>query len=230
MNKLTHRARHIAHKLTPKHLIGRRSTSRVVKKFARDLGLVYFGFVDQQDEDHRLLRGMTVSTTHRDHYYTVGAFRGYDIALAVRRDTLLYPDKRLHDHHWTIMTVDLHCSYELPHVYIGHQNIREQLLARYTQLQKLPMGEYRKETYPERFMREYSVYGQLTHAQFVELLFQPKITEVIAERFDGISLELHDNTLYFYSPTKHPSRSLLERMVNGGLWLAQALDQRVYGE
>lgn len=230
MSQLKHRARHLLHKATPKHIIGRQSTARVFRRFAHDLGLVYFGFVDQQDDEHRLLRGMTVSTSHRDHYYSVGTFRGYDIALAVRRDTLKYPDKRLKDHHWTIVTVDLHSSYELPNLYIGHTNIREQLLARYSNLTQLNLGQYRTEPYPERFMREYSVYGLMTHAQFIELLLQPKMTEIIAERFDGMSIELHENTVYLYSPTKHPNRSLLERMVNGGLWLADALDKRVYGE
>lgn len=229
MSKLQHKARHLLHKATPKHIIGRSSTARVVRRFAQELGMVYFGFVDQEDDDHRLLRGMTVSTTHRDHYYSVGTFRGYDIALAVRRDTLTYPDRRLKDHHWTIMTLDLHSSYELPHVYIGHRNIREQLLARYSTLQQIPMGEYNGDAYPERFLREYSVYGKLTHAQFIELLFLPSTAAIIAERFDGISLELHENTLYLYCPQKHPSRALLDRMLKGGLWLAGELDKRVYG-
>jgi hypothetical protein len=35
---------------------------------------VYFGYVDQRDDDHRLIRGHTVSATHQDKktsYYDI---------------------------------------------------------------------------------------------------------------------------------------------------------------
>jgi hypothetical protein len=226
MSKLIRDARHLLHKATPQHIIGRRVTSRMVRKFADDLGLVYFGFVDQQDDDHRLLRGITVSTTHDDHYYSVGTYKGYDMAVTVRRDTLRYPDKRLKDHHWTILTFDLHTERDLPHIYMGHHTVRDELLARYTELSAMTLGAYSQAQYPRNFLEEYTVYGRLTHAQEIDALITPDVAQVITQRFDGISVELQAGTLYLYRAEKHPERALLERMTNAGIWLAEAIDQR----
>jgi len=224
-SRLAHKARHVLHRTNPRHIVGRYSTARVVRRFADNIGMVYFGYVDQQDDDHRLLRGITVSTTHDDHYYSVGSFKGYDIALTVRRDTLAYPDKRLKDHHWTIMTFDLHTTHEVPHIYIGHHAIRDELLARYSELSVIAFGPHAPHS--QQFLSQYTVYARMIHSVEVEQLLSPELTSVVAERFGEISLEIHDNTLYLYKPEKHPSRALLERMMNNGLWLASALDERL---
>lgn len=225
MHKKLHAAKHLLHKATPKHIMHRHSTSRLIRKFADDIGLVYFGYVDQNDDEHQLMRGITMSMSHDDHYYSVGTFHGYDMALTVRRDTLQYPDRRLRDHHWTIMTFDLHTHFELPHLYIGHHTIRDELLARYTELGALNFGSYARHS--EAFLSNYTVYGRMTHAQIIELLLTPEITHAISDRFLDVSIEIHDNTIYLYKPEKHPTRILLERMASNGIWLAESIDERL---
>ncbi len=221
-----HSARHLLHKATPKHIVGRHTTARTIRKFAESIGMIYFGYVDQQDDDHRLVRGITVSNTHDDHYYCVGTFKGYDMALTVRRDSLMYPDHRLKDHHWTIMTFDLHNKYELPHCYIGHHTAREELVARYSGLDPLSIYAY-SAAHKKPFLDSYTVYARMTHAQVIAALFNPELTDIIGERFEDISIEISENTIYLYKAEKHPSRVLLERMTNNGLWLAEAIDRRL---
>lgn len=216
------RTRKILHQVTPGHVARTFSTRSIISKFADDLGLVYFGRVDQSDDEHRLLRGMTVSRTHSDQHYSVGTFKGYDIALTVRRDTLEYPDKRVKDHFWTIMTFDLHTPVDVPHFYIGHRKIREQLLARYSSLIPLQFGHFSR--HEQAFVDQYTVYSSAEHAVDVEQILLPELTAGIAAHFHEMSMELSENTLYLYVTEKHPSRPLLERMVNNGVWLAQAID------
>jgi hypothetical protein len=67
----------------------------------------------------------------------------------------------------------------------------------------------------------------MVHAQVVAALFNPVLTEVLATQFGGASIEIADNTLYLYKPEKHPSRALLEKMMNNGLWLADTIDRRL---
>lgn len=227
MNKRTaHQARHLLHRATPKHILGRHSTAQTIRRFADNLGLIYFGYVDQQDDDHRLVRGITVSNTHDDHYYTVGTFKGYDMAITVRRDALYYPDKRLKDHHWTIMTFDLHTKYELPHCYVGHHTVREELVAKYSQLSPIAIYSYAS-GHQQPFLNNYTVYARMVHSQVVAALFNPEITGIIGEKFADMSFEIAENTIYLYKSEKHPSRALLEKMVNSGLWLAETIDRRL---
>ncbi len=221
-----HAARHLLHRASPKHLIHRHSTAQTIRRFADNLGLVYFGYVDQQDDDHRLVRGITVSNTHDDHYYTVGTFKGYDIAITVRRDALYYPDKRIKDHHWTIMTFDLHSKYEIPNAYIGHHTVRDELIARYSQLSPIPIQTYTA-GHKKPFLDAYTVYARPIHSQIVAALLTPELTDTIGASFKDISVEIAENTLYLYKAEKHPSRALLEKMVNNGLWLVETIDRRL---
>lgn len=221
-----HNVRRMLHKLTPKHIVGRHSTARVIRRLSEKLGFIYFGYVDQQDDDHRLVRGITVSNTHDDHYYTVGTFKGYDIALTVRRDSLAYPDRRIKNHHWTIMTFDLHTKYELPRCYVGHHTAREEFLARYSELMPIHLESY-STTHKKSFLENYTVYAKMTYAQIAAALLNPELTDYISEHFEDMSIEISENSVYLYKPEKHPSRALLERMIKNGLWLAETIDRRL---
>lgn len=221
-----HNLRHVLHKVTPKHIIGRHTTARVIRRFSEKLGLIYFGYVDQQDDEHRLVRGITVSNTHDDHYYSVGTFRGYDIALAVRRDSLVYPDRRIKNHHWTIMTFDLHTKYDLPHCFVGHHTSKDEFLARYTELTPIDIYSY-SAAHKKPFLDNYTVYAKMTHAQVIAALFNPELTDHVGKQFEDMSVEISENTVYLYAPEKHPSRALLEKMTKNGLWLAELIDRRL---
>lgn len=221
-----HKTRRLLHNVTPKHVIGRHHTAHVIRRLANQLGLIYFGYVDQQDDEHRLVRGITVSNTHEDHYYTVGTFKGYDIALTVRRDALVYPDKRIKDHHWTIITVDLHTKYDLPRCYVGHHAVKEEFLVRYSELKSINIQDY-STAHKKSFLEHYAVYSRMTFAQIAAAIFTPELTDVIGERFGNTSIEISENTIYLYKPEKHPSRALLERMINNGIWLAETIDRRL---
>ncbi len=221
MGRVLHHTAKIARRVLPGHIVRHQRTRAVIQRLADRLGLVYFGYVDQRDDDHRLVRGSTVSTTHDDYHYTVGSFQGYDVSLVVRRDSLRYSDKRLKEHFWTIVTVDLHSEVDAPHVYIAQHTVRDEMVSRLTHLTALPQAG-------DAFSKQYTLYGSMGQFIMVQSLFMQPVRDVIAREFIGTSVEVVDGTVYLYLIEKHPSRTQLERLVRNGIWLAQTIDATLY--
>lgn len=217
MGRTLHSTATTIRKLLPGHIIRHQHTRLIMQRFADALGLVYFGYVDQRDDEHRLVRGSTVSTTHVDHHYTVGSFGGYDVSVVVRRDSLQYNDKRLKEHYWTILTVDLHHRTDLPHTYIAQHSIRSEVLSRIAHLTELPSSG-------DAFSTNYSIYSSMGSQQRVLTTFSDEVREAIQRECIGESVEIIDDTIYIYLIEKHPSRSQLDRLMRTGIWLAQVID------
>ena len=208
---------------TPGHLLRSQRTKQIIRKFADDIGMVYFGYVNPRVDEYRLVRGLTVSSSHEDHHYTVGSYKGYDVALVVRRDSLRYPDARISDHYWTIMTFDLHTRHELPHIYLAHKARRDFLVAKYTNLAEQPADL--SINYSAEAKTEYTIFGEPSKAIEVAALVQPNMLDYMAKQYRGMSVEIEENTVYLYLSSKHPSRQYLEFMMRNGIWFAQSIDQ-----
>lgn len=216
-------ARRIAKRITPAHIVKARVLKRVIQRFADKIGLVYFGYVNQSRDEHRLVRGHTVSATHVDDHYCVGSFKGYDIALVSRSDTRTRPGTKAPVHyHWLILTVDLHASYEVPHLYIGHSTRKQAFQDSFEQLRPLSLGSFGQ--YPPDFTADYTVYGVPTHMVEIEQIISPQVASVISSHFSTASIEIETNTIYCYIEQTHPTEAGLEKMLTNTLWLAEALD------
>lgn len=224
-HKLLYQSKKVAKRTMPTHMVRHRSTRRIIQKFADDLGMVYFGYVDQRDDEHRLVRGITVSPTHDDTHYTVGSYKSYDISVVIRRDSFPAASTGMREHYWTILTIDLHSMRDVPQLYIGHRSLDSVLRAKYSQL--IAIMSHPDPRHAAVFTNQYTVYSSMTYAQEVYAVLTPNITEVIGSQFEGISIEVQDNTLYLYATEKHPSRVLLERLLRQGTWLAQMLDHQL---
>ena len=208
---------------SPTHVSRGYIAGRAIRKFANSIGLVYFGSVNQVDDEYRLVRGITASSTHRDSHYSVGSFDGYDIAVTIRRDALRYPDNRVRRFEWTIMTVDAHTEYDIPRIFISHDKAREILLAKYTQLTPIIVGIH--EPHNPQFTDQYTVSAQIEQAVEVTDFMTPEITNAIQTMFDNIAIEVEDNTVYMYSSHDKPTLAELQHMASNGIWLAQKLDE-----
>jgi hypothetical protein len=193
-------------------------------RFAEKIGLMYFGYVDQRDDEHRLVRGHTVSQTHRDDHYCVGTLKGYDVMMVLRNDEIAVATgrRRVEQYHWLIITIDLRTKHELPHSYIGHHTREHAFRASFEQLSPLAIGNLHQ--YDHHFMSDYTVYAKATHALEVEHMITPAMSEVIAAHFSGASIEIEDNTIFLYLESERPSEQQLERAVSNGLWLAESID------
>jgi len=210
--------------MTPRHIVRSRLARRSIQDFAEKVGFVYFGYVDQKDDDHRLVRGHTVSATHLDNHYCIGTLRGYDVALVSRNDVIVTRDKHRKQQrcHWLIYTIDLHSSYDVPHMYIGHKSRDDAYMASYEQLIALHLGTVAQ--YTKRFLNDYTIYSIPSRSVEIEQIIHPQLADVISTHFKGASIEIEDNTIYLYIESQHPDEVLLERMLSNGLWLAENID------
>lgn len=216
----------LIHKLAPARLSDSLQLLHTVRRFADTVGLVYFGSVDPADDDYRLIRGITSSRTYRDRHFSIGTFRGYDIAFVVRTDSITYPDRRATNHRWSIMTFDLHTSYELPHIFIGHRRVRELLAAKYSHLTPLIVGVHNP--HDKGFTDQYVISSDISRAAEVELFIAPELTSAIQQNFKDYAIEILDGTVYLLATDAQPSRPDLERMLTNGLWLTKKLDETAH--
>lgn len=214
-------------KMTPSKLLEKRKDKSLVVAFGEQFGLVYFGFVSQQDDEHKLVRGLTLSNQHSDAHYCIGTYDNYDVAFVERRDTIANTtSKHKTAHRWHIMAFDLHTSIELPHVFVGRHSHSEsfytQLFTKYSSLRSLHLGNLG--TYKADFLAEYRVYGQPAKVIEIESLLSPIATEMLSKHFGTLAIEIEDGTLYVYSEKPRLSLPLLEAMIKNGVWMARHID------
>lgn len=198
------------------------ASKRTILEFTESVGMVYFGFVSQRDDEHHIVRGLTVSNQHHDDHYCIGTIDEYDTVFVERSDTLKNGKK----HVWHIMEFDLKSSADVPHVFIGSEKkghgFHELLELKYPSLTPLTLGA--TAGYPESFTKQYGVYTTPAHAVEVERLLPPDIAATIASHFKGLVIEITEQALYVYSEAPHATVSLLQTMAKNGAWLAAAID------
>lgn len=197
-------------------------------QFADKIGLVYFGYVDQRVDEHRLVRGLTVSATHKDNNYCIGSYGGYDIVLLERQDTLHFPGKPTRHHTWIIMEFDLHTAIDIPHIFFGLHTHTDtfyaQLFTKFSTLVQSPLGTLG--TYDRSFTDRYSLYTTSAQALDVERLFDPETAKEMAAHFGSLTVEIADGCLYVYAEHQRLTPSLLDVMLRNGKWLAAHIDER----
>jgi len=230
MSKLHETTRQLLKAFVPAHVIQSQLHRRVFMQFADKMGFVYFGYVDQRSDEHRLIRGLTVSATHRDNHYCVGSYEGYDIALTERVDTIKYPKKPSKRHEWIIMTFDLHSSIDVPHIFLGLHTHSEtfyaHLFTKFSQLSKVHPGTI--SLYDTSFTDRYVMYAQPDQAIAAEQLIDTQIAKVIADHFGSLTIEITEGCVYLYAEHQRPSTATLEKMLKYGTWLARTLDDKLH--
>lgn len=199
----------------------------VIMQFVEEYGLVYFGHVDQHDDDHQVIRGMTVSHSHRDEHYSVGSYETYDVSFVERTDSVKSPKtNKFHRHTWHILQFDLHTPADLPHLFIGlhshSESFYRQLFTKYSHLRPLPIGALR--IYDPTFVSQYRVYGHPAEHLQVEHLLSETVDAVFVKNFGSLAVEIHEGSLYMYSESRSLTPQLLEAMIKNGVWLARHID------
>lgn len=228
--KVRGNAKYYTKAFVPARVLQSRLHKRVFMQFAEKTGLVYFGYVDQHNDEHRLVRGLTVSSSHRDNNYCIGSFKSYDITVVERTDTIHFPGKPPRTQNWIIMAFDLHTQLDLPHIFVGlhthSDTFYAQLFTKFTTLAKPPMGTFTG--LAPAFMERYAVYTEPAKLLSAERLFDSDITKGMADHFGGLTAEVADGCLYLYAWHQRPSLPLLTKMLQNGLWLASSLDERAH--
>jgi hypothetical protein len=206
----------------------RLSNKRTIMSFADKMGFVYFGHVDQWNDEHQLIRGLTLSPHHQDRHYSVGSVYDYDIVLAERTDSIRLHGKPSRTYTWLIMAFDLHTKADLPHIFLGPHTHSDatyaQIFTQFGQLQKVPLGTFG--AHDKAFIDRYGIYTSPAEALTAERLFDNEITKTIGAHFGNTGVEISDGCLYLYSEHKLITNSLLETILKNGVWLAKHIDER----
>jgi hypothetical protein len=213
--------------LMPAKVIQSRLHQRVFQQFADKIGLVYFGYVNQRSDEHRPVRGLTMSARHVDNHYCIGSFGGYEVTLVERTDTLTFPGKPAKHHTWVIMTFNLHIAVDLPHVFVGlhahSETFYAHLFTKFSGLHKIDLGMFG--IHDQAFTDRYAIFAQPAKSIEVQQLFDPSVTKVIADHFGSLTIEIADNQLYVYAQ-QPPTQAVLETMIKYGAWLAETIERR----
>ena len=207
-----------------------RRRKAAILKFAKTFSFVYFGHVDQHDDEHHIIRGLTVSSSHQDDHYSVGSYDGYDVSLVDRYDIIATPNKKIRTHQWIIIEIDLQNGKDIPHVFLGSHTHTDtsyaNLFTLVNSLQPVPLGTFA--VHSEEFIRRYSLFASPTQFIEVERLFTTAVTRTIAAHFWPLAAEVYEGALYIYTDNKTISSDLLSTMLKNGTWLARKLDEHSY--
>jgi hypothetical protein len=204
-----------------------RSRGKVMRRFAKKIGLVYFGTVDQHVDEHEVIRGLTVSTTHRDAHYTVGSYDDYDISLVDRFDVSYDSNRSAIEHTWLILQVTLQDA-TLPHIFfkpIGHSPAAyNKFFTAFTTLHVI--NDIFNATHSQEFHARYQLYGLATHVVTLEDILTPIVTQTVAARFWPHAIEIYDGKLYVYITEHRLSETVLSATLQATTWLAGILDKK----
>ena len=206
-----------------------RLRGKVIRRFAAQLGLVYFGTVDQHQDDHEVIRGLTVSTTHRDTHYAVGSYDGYDVSIVDRFDVTVSGQQLPIEHSWLIFQINLQ-GVSLPHIFfkpLGHSPAAyNKFFTAFNTMHVI--NDVFNDTHSQEFHLRYELYGLATHVLELEQTFTPLVTQTIAARFWPHAIEMYEGKLYVYI-TEHRHQDLgavLGATLQSATWLASVLDKQ----
>jgi hypothetical protein len=212
--------------LTPRTIIASQARKRLIQQFANKIGLVYFGTVSQQSDEHTLVRGITLSPEHQDTHYCIGSLDGYDITF-VERSAIVAKEKRgVRSQLWHIMAVDLHQERDLPHIFINVREhgelLHERMLTSLPSFREIPpvsLPDHSKE-----FIQHYRVFTP--PAQFVRAaqLLPPAITKVIDSHFAPFAIEITSDCVYIYADQQRLTMQVLDILLKDAIWLAKHID------
>ena len=203
-----------------------RQRGKSIRSLADKTGLLYFGAVDHHRDEHDVVRGLTVSTTHKDKHYAVGSYDGYDIAIADRYDTTKTSVGK-HSHHWCILQVSLLHAKHIPHVFLMPVHRSERFAHLFMGMRHMaPIEHFMHVRYSSEFSSRYGVYVSPQHHSHADDWLTQSLTSGIAAHFWPHAIEFKDGKLFVYITEHRLSETVLGSALQSALWLADALDQR----
>lgn len=212
-----------------KNVTSTRTKRRIIERFANSNGMVYFGSVDSKKDDHKLIRGATASSSHKDNHYCVGTISGYDVSLIERSDFNIDRNGKSSYCDWLIVSVDLKNGSEVPHIFVGSNNHElesyEPLFMSENTFSKIKLGVF--ENYPEDFVSRYSVYSPICNMIETQKLFPASSMRVLGSHLWPFSFEIKNESVYIYSKNDRISQNTLTSMLNIGIWVARHLDYMI---
>ena len=201
------------------------ATKKIIKQFARKFGFVYFGYVNQREDEHELIRGITVSSTHVDKHFCVGDYKGHDISIVERRNTLIYPEQPPVSYRWLIMQVDLRRD-GLPHVFIdGNHHDENFYMTLFMKFANMSNTSTVFGSTNPLFARTFRTFAPADRFDEVEAMLRGDTASMLAHHFKQFDYEIDGDRLLIYAENPTVTSHVLHEMLRVGQWLAGQLDK-----
>ena len=197
---------------------------KIMRDFAHQFGLVYFGNVNHQEDEHQLVRGITLAADHKDKHFMVGNYKGYDFTVLQRTVTLGFPGQPAKDCRWIIMQADLQ-RVVLPHILVayGHQErlFFDTVAIKHANFQQIIPSAIEND---HEFLHNFKVFAAAEAVDSVSDIFHSPLRATIREYFRHFDIEVQGDQVIVYTMATIITPSLLQEMLREVLWLAQQFD------
>lgn len=205
------------------------AAKRAIKQFASKFKFVYFGKINQNEDDHWVVRGVTASANHKDDCCAMGGFRGRDVVIVERQNTLSFLPGQPKHYKWQIMQIDLKSS-GLPHVFLDanhhEKSFYYDFFAKYGKHENL-YGSFLQDD--PLFLKHFKVLADQNSVNSVRAIVSPVITAMLGHHFRQFDYEIDDDTLIIYATNLPITVKTLQEMLRVGVWLADELDNNRLG-
>lgn len=203
----------------------RRQRGRTLRAFAETVGLVYFGNVDQHDDDVDVIRGFTTSLTHHDRHYAVGTYNGYNVRLVDRSDAVTTPGKKRKTQTWLILEIELE-THGIPHMaFVPTGAAAENYAKLYTANPTLsPLNSMLATNHSPEYYGRYQILAATTHARRIDAMFPSPVMVAMGVKLWPNGIEIARHKLNIYITERRPSKATLETTLASALWLAETID------
>ena len=209
------------HKAIHRHTPHARSRAKVLKSFAHKIGLVYFGTVDQHNDEHEAIRGITSSTTYHDDHYAVGSYDGRDISIVDRSD-LIDTHMGHSEQHWVIVRIPISSHPgQIVLVPKGYEPAYSPLLHHIRNL--TPLNDF-MDDYSTEFHQRYSVYASPDRQSEVEGIITKDVSRMVSTQLWPQGLELNGDYLYCYISSSPLKTAELNTALESALQLVDAIE------
>ena len=228
INTIKANTKHTLQKVTPTNIIDKNLQRKTIMSFVEKHGLVYFGYVNHLTDEHRLIRGLTVSPHQRDNHYAIGSFDGYDVAFVQRtvRDGL---SKKSKSYKWLVFEIDLHSQIDLPHIFIGSNahsgDFYKKLFSTFVYFRQNKLSIFDQKS--SSINNKYSLYTAPAYLVSARNLIREELAEQIAINFYPLAIEISSGSIYVYADNQRATTSLLTKMLKNSVWLAQQIDAQI---
>lgn len=201
------------------------ASKSVFKAICEEYALVYFGSVDQHNDEHEMVRGVTLSPNHHDRHYSVGTIHGNDVILVERTDRVRFPGRRTEEYTWLIFQVDLK-GVMMPHTFVDARHHDEafydNLFAKFARLTHVDKGVFAD--YDPMFLQRFSVYATPDGTDLLPTYLAMDTAATMAHHFGHFDFEWYQDRLLIYSTGRPATKHLIENMIRAGTWLSGELN------
>lgn len=195
-----------------------------IRALAKELGLVYFGSIDQHVDEFEIIRGLSVSNTHKDSHFAVGNFDGFDISV-VDRLQVSHGGTRHRAERFVVLQVALEDKASVPPTLLratGTEHL--------SSLTVLPPSMRDVTSHfsglSSEFVTRYQLFSSPSQLSTLEQIFTDEVERTIAARFWPLSVEVSNDTLLVYITDKKITHSLLRGALSLALWLSQQVPDK----